>query len=58
MLYIYRLTETGIPEEHINKLIRMFQDVKVSEKLNQEFNAKFTNFEGINSGNYYYIWKI
>ncbi|XP_065837404.1 cullin-5-like [Oscarella lobularis] len=29
--------EVGMPAEYVNKLARMFQDIKVSEDLNQEF---------------------
>lgn len=29
-----------MPAEYVNKLARMFQDIKVSEDLNQEFKEK------------------
>ena len=31
------LRDVGMPAEYVNKLARMFQDIKVSEDLNQEF---------------------
>ena len=31
------LREVGMPAEYINKLARMFQDIKVSEDLNRQF---------------------
>ena len=38
----------GMPAEYVNKLARMFQDIKVSEDLNQEFkDAHRNNNEGI-----------
>ena len=37
-----------MPADYVNKLARMFQDVKVSEDLNQEFKeAHRNNNEGI-----------
>ncbi|KAL5010455.1 hypothetical protein ScPMuIL_012760 [Solemya velum] len=42
------LREVGMPADYVNKLARMFQDVKVSEDLNQEFkDAHRNNNEGI-----------
>ena len=32
--------DVGMPAEYVNKLARMFQDIKVSEDLNQEFKEK------------------
>lgn len=29
--------EVGMPADYVNKLARMFQDIKVSEDLNQSF---------------------
>ena len=38
LLYgFFFLQEVGMPAEYVNKLARMFQDIKVSEDLNQEF---------------------
>lgn len=39
---LYRVTfvsvqEVGMPADYVNKLARMFQDIKVSEDLNQSF---------------------
>ena len=31
------LQDVGMPAEYVNKLARMFQDIKVSEDLNTEF---------------------
>lgn len=31
------LREVGMPADYVNKLARMFQDVKVSQDLNQQF---------------------
>jgi cullin-5 len=31
------LRDVGMPAEYVNKLARMFQDIKVSEDLNQQF---------------------
>ncbi|PAA62357.1 hypothetical protein BOX15_Mlig003586g1 [Macrostomum lignano] len=37
------LREGGMPAEYVNKLARMFQDVKVSGDLNQEFKEQLRN---------------
>ena len=34
------LRDVGMPAEYINKLARMFQDIKVSEDLNRSFKDK------------------
>ncbi len=34
------LRDVGMPAEYVNKLARMFQDIKVSEDLNQEFKDR------------------
>jgi len=40
--------EVGMPADYVNKLARMFQDIKVSEDLNQEFKeAHRNNNEGL-----------
>lgn len=40
--------EVGMPADYVNKLARMFQDIKVSDDLNQEFkDAHRNNNEGI-----------
>ncbi|XP_013403500.1 cullin-5-like [Lingula anatina] len=42
------LREVGMPADYVNKLARMFQDIKVSEDLNTEFKeAHRNNNEGI-----------
>lgn len=37
------LREVGMPADYVNKLARMFQDIKVSEDLNQEFKDAHRN---------------
>uniref|UniRef100_UPI00358EEC98 cullin-5 isoform X1 n=1 Tax=Myxine glutinosa TaxID=7769 RepID=UPI00358EEC98 len=37
------LREVGMPADYVNKLARMFQDVKVSEDLNQSFKEMHKN---------------
>jgi len=37
------LREVGMPAEYVNKLARMFQDIKVSEDLNTEFKEATRN---------------
>ncbi|XP_002737439.1 cullin-5-like [Saccoglossus kowalevskii] len=39
------LREVGMPADYVNKLARMFQDVKVSEDLNQQFKEAYRNNE-------------
>ena len=34
---VVSLQEVGMPADYVNKLARMFQDIKVSEDLNQVF---------------------
>ncbi len=34
------LQDVGMPAEYVNKLARMFQDIKVSEDLNQDFKER------------------
>lgn len=42
------LRDVGMPADYVNKLARMFQDIKVSEDLNQEFKeAHRNNNEGL-----------
>ena len=33
------LREVGMPADYVNKLARMFQDIKISEDLNQLFKT-------------------
>ena len=35
--------EVGMPADYINKLARMFQDIKVSNDLNQGFKKEYKN---------------
>ena len=45
---MHLIQEVGMPADYVNKLARMFQDVKVSEDLNQEFkDTHRNNNEGI-----------
>jgi cullin-5 len=42
------LRDVGMPAEYVNKLGRMFQDIKVSEDLNQQFkNANRLSTNGV-----------
>ena len=34
------MQDVGMPAEYVNKLARMFQDIKVSEDLNTEFKER------------------
>lgn len=34
------LREVGMPADYVNKLARMFQDIKVSQDLNQQFKEE------------------
>ncbi|BET00787.1 cullin 5 [Nesidiocoris tenuis] len=43
------LREVGMPADYVNKLARMFQDIKVSEDLNQQFKEEYrTSKDSIN----------
>ncbi|XP_077283567.1 cullin 5 isoform X2 [Arctopsyche grandis] len=42
------LREVGMPAEYVNKLARMFQDIKVSEDLNNLFKNSTTRHDAIN----------
>ena len=37
------MQDVGMPADYVNKLARMFQDVKVSEDLNQHFKDVHRN---------------
>ena len=44
----FTLQEVGMPADYVNKLSRMFQDIKVSEDLNSDFKeAQRNNNKGI-----------
>lgn len=42
------LREVGMPADYVNKLARMFQDIKVSEDLNAQFRQSTTRHDAIN----------
>ena len=42
--------EVGMPADYVNKLARMFQDIKVSEDLNMEFKEASRNNNEAASG--------
>ena len=42
-LYWLVLQDVGMPADFVNKLQRMFQDIKVSEDLNYEFKDAHRN---------------
>ena len=44
-----------MPADYVNKLARMFQDIKVSEDLNQQFKETYRNLKGSIAGNYFFI---
>lgn len=51
ILYLFsRLREVGMPADYVNKLARMFQDVKVSEDLNQQFKETYRSTKGSIAG--------
>ena len=47
-MFLFSLQDVGMPADFVNKLQRMFQDIKVSDDLNHEFKeAHRNNNEGI-----------
>ncbi|XP_022903800.2 cullin-5 [Onthophagus taurus] len=42
------LREVGMPADYVNKLARMFQDIKVSEDLNTQFKTSTARHDAIN----------
>lgn len=42
------LREVGMPADYVNKLARMFQDIKVSEDLNIQFRSDTSKHDAIN----------
>lgn len=42
------LREVGMPADYVNKLARMFQDIKVSKDLNAQFRTSTTCHDAIN----------
>ena len=45
-----RLREVGMPADYVHKLARMFQDVKISEDLNQQFKEEYRKTKGSIAG--------
>jgi cullin-5 len=43
-----------MPADYVNKLARMFQDIKVSEDLNQQFKEQYRSTRGSIAGEYIY----
>ena len=39
-----------MPADYVNKLARMFQDIKVSEDLNQQFKGRYRTTKGAIAG--------
>lgn len=46
-----------MPADYVNKLARMFQDIKVSEDLNQQFKETYRSIKGSIAGNFYIMCK-
>ena len=42
-LLLFPPQDVGMPADYINKLARMFQDIKVSNDLNQDFKTEYKN---------------
>ncbi|KAH8243639.1 hypothetical protein KR032_009051, partial [Drosophila birchii] len=42
------LREVGMPADYVNRLARMFQDIKVSEDLNTQFRTSISRHDAIN----------
>ena len=42
-MILFPLQEVGMPADYVNKLARMFQDIKVSEDLNVQFKDAHRN---------------
>ncbi|KAI9552377.1 hypothetical protein GHT06_022743 [Daphnia sinensis] len=40
------LREVGMPADYVHKLARMFQDIKISEDLNQQFKEEYRKTKG------------
>lgn len=45
-----RLREVGMPADYVHKLARMFQDIKISEDLNQQFKEEYRKTKGSIAG--------
>lgn len=48
--YFDRLREVGMPADYVHKLARMFQDIKISEDLNQQFKEEYRKTKGSIAG--------
>ena len=48
---VIRLREIGMPADYVHKLTRMFQDIKISEDLNQQFKKQDRKTKGDIAGN-------
>ena len=48
---VIRLREIGMPADYVHKLTRMFQDIKISEDLNQQFKKQDRKTKGGIAGN-------
>ena len=40
-----------MPADYVHKLARMFQDIKISEDLNQQFKEEYRKTKGSIAGN-------
>lgn len=45
--FLFLQQDVGMPADYINKLARMFQDIKVSNDLNQGFKTEYKDKGGI-----------
>ncbi len=52
------LREVGMPADYVNKLARMFQDVKVSEDLNNQFKEQYRICRGPIAGLNFSLFSI
>lgn len=50
------LREVGMPADYVNKLGRMFQDIKVSEDLNQQFKEQYRSCKGNIAGKLFHLF--
>ena len=57
LLLFNRLREVGMPADYVNKLARMFQDIKVSDDLNQQFKELMRSSKGNVAGRYRFSYK-
>ena len=57
LLFFNRLREVGMPADYVNKLARMFQDIKVSDDLNQQFKELMRSSKGNVAGKHKFSYK-